>query len=42
VEDELLERGPALGHDEQTDRGSPGDERLFDRAPPGDQLLFGA
>ena len=39
VEDELLERLPALRDDEQADRGSPGDERLLDRAAAGDQLL---
>ena len=39
VEDELLERLAALGHDEQAASLAAGDERLLDRPAPGHQLL---
>jgi hypothetical protein len=42
VEDELLEGGTTLGHDQQPDRGTSCDERLLDGSPPGDELLLGA
>ena len=39
VEDELLERLPSLGHDQQADGRAAGDERFLDGASTGDQLL---
>jgi hypothetical protein len=42
VEHELLERSPALRHDEQATGRPPGDERLFDRASSGNELLVRA
>ena len=39
VQDEPLEGGPALWHDQESTRGAPRDECLFDRTPPGDELL---
>ena len=39
VQDDLLERRPALGHDQQSMRRATGDERLLDRAATGDELL---
>jgi hypothetical protein len=41
VEHELLEGGPALGYDQQADRGTSRDECLLDRTPAGDEFLLG-
>jgi len=39
VEDDALERLPAMGHDEQPARGPARGERLLDRVAAGDDLL---
>jgi len=39
VKDELLERLPALGYDEQPAGLAPGDEGLLDRTPAGNDLV---
>jgi hypothetical protein len=41
MQDELLERSPALGHDEQPAGLATGNEGFLDGAPPGDDLIAG-
>src|SRR5215204_6526156 len=41
MEDELLEGGPSLGDDEESDGRAPGDKGFLDRTSTSDELLVG-